>query len=371
MKKFFSSLFALSALIALTVPARAQQTKILTGEKHNEYGIVYSLPTTALKIRVEASREIRKAGPFNQYAKRYLGISDVISEDRVVSKIVSVSVEPIGVKDETTQYLMQLKPGQPTYLGVADDGMLLSINIDPVAPKQDRQKVNPTLPSTVKSAPAVDEYLSYVDQDFVSAQSSLKQAEMLANAIMELRETQRSLADGSADNMPADGKQLEIMLKSLNAQETALTRAFKGDVSIQECSSEYLYIPVENGEEVLCRLSDNEGFVDADDFSGFPLYISTEIVYEGKLPDDPATGEPKKMPKDAVIYAIPGSARIRIYTSGASRLYDNELNFSQFGTTFGLDPKLFTDKKAPAFAIFNPVTGALEEMGKAADQPSE
>lgn len=365
------ALLAIVALLALAAPLSAQQTKILTAEKHNEYGLVYSLPTTALQIRVTASREIRKAGPFNQYAKRYLGMSDVITEDRVISNITGVSVQPVGVKDATTQYLMQLKAGLTTYIGVSADGMLLSINAEPEDQAVASSSIQPLFPSLEKSTPAVDEYLSYVDQEFVSAQSSLKQAEMLANLIMELRETQKELADGSADNMPADGRQLEIMLQELKTQEQALTKAFRGDVSFQECTSEYLYIPSENGEEVLCRLSDNEGFVDADDYSGFPLYVSTEIVYEGKLPDDPVTGTPKMLPKDAVVYAIPGSARIKIYTSGASRLFDRELEFSQFGTTFGLDPKLFIDKKAPTFATFSPITGALVSIGKVSDKPAE
>lgn len=359
------SLFALSAVVAIALSASAQQTKILTAEKHNEYGLVYSLPTTALQIRVTAAREIRKAGPFSQYAKRFLGISDVITEDRVTSGVTRVEVTPIGVKDDDTQYLMQLKAGTPTYIGVASDGMLLSINASPELPKGSVLPVSPNLPSPQKSSPDVDAYLSYVDQDFVSAQSSMKQAEMLANAIMELRDTRKSLADGSADNMPADGRQLELMMQSLSEQEAALTKAFKGAVTVEECTSEYLYIPTENGEEVLCRLSDNEGFVEADDYSGAPLYISTDIVFEGKMPEDPSTGAPKKLPKDAVVYAIPGSARIRLYTASAPRLYDKEINFAQFGTTFGLDPKLFTDKKAPSFATFSPVTGALVEIGKA------
>ena len=36
---------------------------------------------------------------------------------------------------------------------------------------------------------------------------------------------------------------------------------------------------------------------------------------------------------------------------------------AQLGMTFGLDPALFTDKKEPSFAVFDPVTGALLEIG--------
>ncbi|MDE5902244.1 MAG: DUF4831 family protein [Muribaculaceae bacterium] len=30
---------------------------------------------------------------------------------------------------------------------------------------------------------------------------------------------------------------------------------------------------------------------------------------------------------------------------------------------FGLAPNLFTDRKEPSYAIFNPVTGGLKELG--------
>lgn len=358
MKKALAALLAVFSLSGSYISA--QQTKILTAEKHNEYGLVYSLPTTALQIRVTAVRETFKAGPYSQYAKRYLGKADVISQDKVVSKITGVEVTPVGVSDTNTKYLMQLKAGQTAFIGVDANGMLLTINTEPSAPVA--AKPGNTSSPNRPAMTSPDDYLKYVDMDFVSALSSIKQAEMIASSLMDVRDAYLSLTRGTADNMPSDGRQLELMLASLREQEDALTRAFTGTSSIEEYSSEYLYIPDEDGEAVLCRLSDFEGFVDPDDYSGAPLYISTEVVLEGQLPVD-VNGETKKLPKDAVIYAIPGSARVKIYTDRAN-FYDKDLDFSQFGTTFGLDPKLFTDKKAPSFARFSSVTGALLEIGK-------
>lgn len=73
-------------------------------------------------------------------------------------------------------------------------------------------------------------------------------------------------------------------------------------------------------------------------------------------------GEEKKLPKNAVIYNLPGSAMVTI-TSLGRKIYEEEIPMAQFGTTFGLDPSLFTDKKEPSFATFDPVTGALLELG--------
>ena len=346
---------------ACAVPAFSQQTRILTAEKHNEYGLVYSLPITALKINVTARRETSKAGPFSQYAKRYLGTSNVVASDGVSWTITEVSIQPVGVKGDDEQYLMQLKPGATTYIGVAQDGMLLSINTEPqdVAPSDDVSQFSEG--KLIKTDGDVDDFLKLVDMDYLSAQNSMRQAEMVASRLMDIKEAYADLTTGSSDNMPSDGRQYELMLKSLEDQRDALSRAFSGSVTVEEFQSQYIYIPEKEGEEVLFRLSDFAGFVDSDDYSGSPVYIRTEIVAEGTMPED-VNGEPKKFPKDGIVYSIPGVARMSISSNGRNLLI-KEVECSQFGTTFALAPTLFIDRKSPSYARFNPTTGALMEIG--------
>lgn len=361
MKKFLVLAFA----AFLSVPCLAQQTKIITAEKHNEYGLVYSLPTTGLRITVTATRETRKAGPYKQYARRFLGTSDAVQEDAVNWTITDLEVTPFGFCDSETQYLMQLKAGAIAYIGISPQGALLSVNATPEWPEDEEEGSVQQVGTVVRSGGETDDYLNYVDLDFVSAQNSMRQAEMVANSLMDVREAFLSLTRGTADNMPVDGRQLELMLASLREQEGALSRAFLGSVTVEEFSRQFIFVPEADGEEVLFRISDFNGIVDDDDFSGSPVYIKTEVVREGSLPLD-VNGEPKKFPKDGVVYAIPGTANISIYTS-RSNLFDKDMEFAQFGTTFALAPSLFTDKKAPSFARFSPVTGALLELGKAVE----
>ena len=61
-------------------------------------------------------------------------------------------------------------------------------------------------------------------------------------------------------------------------------------------------------------------------------------------------------------YTIPGTARITISYEGRT-LLSRDYEIAQLGKTFFLDPKIFTDKKAPSFVIFNPVTGGISEIG--------
>ena len=348
--------------VTSSAPAIGQQTKVLTADKHNEYGLVYTLPKTALRIEVTATREVRKAGPYYQYAKKYVGTDKVVKDDAEIWTIGSVSVAPYGVPDTSTRYLMQLKPGATTFIGVADDGMLLSINTDPA----DIPEFKSSTPGGMEGEKLADkEYLQYVDEDFIASQSSAKQAQMLAESLMEIRDAKLSLTRGTADQMPTDGKQLELMLNSLSHQEAAITAAFLGNITKETVVKSYTYLPEEDGRTVLFRLSDFGGFVEPDDFSGEPVYINVSLTEEGSLPVD-AKGETKKVPKDAVAYTIPGSAKITLTYKGKT-LFSEDYDMAQFGVVFGLNPLLFSDKKAPSYAVFDPATGGLKEIGALKD----
>lgn len=357
--KSLKYIIATALAVIVTETLCAQNTKLLTADKHNEYGLVYTLPKTALQIEVTARRIIKKAGPYYQYAKKFVGTDNVIKHDSESWEITDVNVSRYGVADNDHRYLMQLKNGSTTFICVADDGMLVAINkqVDisqdepvglPVAPKEENIDIN--------------EYLQYVNEDFIASQSSAKRAQMLAENLMEIRDAKVSLTRGTAESMPQDGKQLELMLNSLSHQEASMTAAFIGIEKSETMTRTFTYMPEEDGKFVLFRMSDFSGFVGADDYSGDPVYLNVKVVSRGTMPVD-AKGEEKKIPKDAVIYNIPGTAQISIATLGKT-LYSKELDFAQYGVKFGLAPTLFSVKKERSYAIFDAVTGALTEIGE-------
>ena len=355
MKNILTSIFIL-ALAAAPLPVAAQQTKMLTADKHNEYGLVYTLPVTALQIQVKAKRTVYAAGPYRQYAKRYIGTTSVVEQDGEAWEIESVKVTPVGVPDSENRYLMQLKSGALTSICVGSDDMLLAINKEVEAPAQSAAPDDSELPEI-----NIKEYLQYVNEDFLASQSSAKQAQMLSESLMEIRDSKVSLTRGTAETMPTDGRQLELMLNSLAHQEKSITEAFTGAEASQTVYRTFTFTPgEEEGRSVLFRMSDFAGFVGADDYSGDPVYIRVSGIQLGQLPVD-SKGETKKLPKDAVIYNIPGSAKIDITHLGKT-LYSATLDFGQYGIQFGLQPSLFSDKRDRSYAIFDSVTGALVKI---------
>lgn len=355
--KYIYIIFLFLFLFIGNINSLAQQTKLLTAEKHNEYGLIYTLPITSFRVEVTAVKEISIAGPFYEYAKKFAGTDRVVKESQEKWSIEEVRVIPYGIPDPDARYLMQLKAGATTFIGVGEDGMLLSINTEPKLALAETNNIA----DNENKATTGKEYLQYVNEDFISAQSSYKKAQLLGEELMEIRDAKISLTRGTAETMPTDGRQLEIMLQSLDHQEKALTQAFTGNVWTEKFIRNYTVTPDEEGRVVLFRFNDFAGFVEADDYSGEPVYLDLKLIEEASLPVD-AKGEEKKLPKDAVVYCVPGTANLSISFLGNS-LFSKNFEMSQFGLIFGLNPSLFTDKKEPSYAIFDPATGALKELG--------
>ncbi|MDE7397290.1 MAG: DUF4831 family protein, partial [Muribaculum sp.] len=200
-----------------------------------------------------------------------------------------------------------------------------------------------------------------VTEEMLKSQSQAKRAELAAQRIYELRSSRNDLITGQADVMP-DGEAMKIIIAQIDAQEAALMAMFVGTTSVSTDVETFTYVPDENSSRhVITRLSAIDGFVDSDNLAGEPVYITTKITSRGKMPVN-EKGETKTFPKGGVAYCIPGSGSLNIEYNGTT-FWEGSFDAAQYGIVFGLDPKQFSDKKAPAYAIFNPATGAIRELG--------
>ncbi len=351
------SILALCLLLTIGF-APAQETKRLNAEKHNEYGIIYSLPMTHLDLEVVATKTIRKAGPYHQYAEKYLGLSNAITHDSESWEVTSVRVIPYGVPDPAEQYLMQFKPGSHGYIVVDERGLLLSINTSPMG-----DTITHAQPIKKEKSPLDgDEYANLFTEEMLMSASKAKMAEVAAKQLYRIRESKLNLVTGEVDELPADGESYRLILQQLDEQAAALTALFMGTTQTETAVHHIDYLPMEDtNNEVVFRISDLYGVVDADNLSGAPIYLSLSITKEGTLPTN-LKGEVKKMPKDAIPYAIPGEAEVTI-SNGKRTFFQDRISVAQFGVIFGLDPTPFT-KKEPSCITFYPQTGAIRQIGE-------
>ena len=355
MKKTGCIIAITAALMALN--GSAQESQKFTANKMNEYGLVYSLPQTHLNIEIEAVKTVKKAGPYYKYAKKYLGVNNVISKDSQTWDIKSVEITPFGVPNKSEEYLMEFKGGNQTFLILDSTGLPLAINkeVSENVIKRKRNKLTDPTPLDGNIA-------SVFTEEMIASESTMKKAEAAAAKILELRETRNDLVSGNADQMPPDGASLKLMLDELSRQEEILTAMFVGTTQVETKVVRLDYVPAnETQNEVLFRISNYNGIVDKNDLSGDPAYLNLKITSRGELPTN-EKGEVKEAPKGAVMYCIPGKAEIEISYDG-KKLARETVDIAQFGVKYGLNPKTFTNKKTPAFVVFNPETGGIKETG--------
>lgn len=355
-----------AALIPAALPLSAQTTQRLTADKTNEYALIYSLPTTAVDITIETRHTVSTPGEFNNYAGRYLGFgeADVVRVPSHDVTVQSVTIVPRGTANPENRWQVRFKAGNVPTMILTDDDVPLSINAEAQLP------VAPTLPVAVAAKPTPlqgDAAREAVTPAMTQSTTQGKKAEAAAARIFELRQRRNDLFSGEADNMPPDGHATELVLSGISAQEAALTAMFAGTTVTYTNVTTVTYTPgTENQSRVLlARVSPIDGIVANDDLSGIPLYLNYEILTKGELPVNDK-GEVKKFPKGGVAYTIPGSARITLTFNG-NTIASTDIDVAQLGVTFGIDPGLFTDKKAPAYITFSPVTGAITSLGTVGD----
>lgn len=362
--KHLNKVLAISTLL-IASGAHAQTTQKLSTGKNNEYGLTYSLPTTAVDVTFEVRHRVSVPGEFYNYAKRYLDIDNVIVEPSQECEIIGVVVIPRGIANPNDLWLAKFKNGSTVSMTLTDSDIPLAINLEEVT-----EPSTPELPKAIPAKPTpleTPEARQAVTQE-MSASSSLSQkARLAAQRIFELRESRNELLGGSAENMPPDGKAMELVLANIAAQEAALTAMFTGTVSEYTTVRTVTYTPRKDDLEptVIARLSPKDGIIDANDLRGEPIKLALSEIIEGKLPVN-EKGVTKTFPKGGVAYTIPGSATATISIEGRT-LASKPLEISQFGVVFGLDPALFSDKKAPSFVEFSPLTGSIVRIGSVSE----
>ena len=154
-KKGMKNLIIAAALL-IGIPLMAQ-TKVVkkNAVKANNFGITYSLPKTSLVVEAEVTKVTCKAGPYYQYAEKYLGVKEVIAEDAVYYELGKVRLINRGLPDPDNTYIVEFKPGTVApYAYLTEEGLLCSINTEYVPDAEQTKMTSPKQPAAKTPAPS-------------------------------------------------------------------------------------------------------------------------------------------------------------------------------------------------------------------------
>ena len=345
-------------LILLSVNTVFAQTRVerKVATKATGYGVTYVLPKTTFVITLEITKTTCKAGPYFRYADLLLGIKDAVMEDDVFYELGKVSLTNKGVPDVENTYIVEFKSGTVApYVYLTQDGLLCSINTEYVPIEIVRRNE-----SVVTSFDDLNVATAYTEE-LVKAGTIGRQAEVAARQIFHIRERKMDILTGDADNLPPDGEAMKITIQGLEEQENKLTRLFAGGSTKETFYHEITLTPQDDmNDEILFRFSRKQGFLDADDLGGEPVYINLRVTERAPILS-PKDAEKKEKAMKGVIYNLPGKAAVEIKTA-QNTLYKGETQVVQFGTRESLAPVIFEDKRNPVKVTFYPETGAIKQI---------
>lgn len=323
---------------------------------HN--GVLYSLPTTVIRVKVDADIVVRKAGPFYRYSQKYFNIADVIKEDETLWELKTVTLQPVGKPDASRMFKIETDGnGVAPLVNLTIDGVISGIN----------QSNSPVCNHLLSNAIAFEKPVVSFDnvpagEEVLTKTSLAAMAEEAAYAVYRLRKKRTNLLDDEGEKTMMNGSAIEAVLNEINRLESELMSMFLGAEKRMTITRYYDYIPdqASPSNNVLFRFSSQNGFLDKMNVSGTPVYIDVSPQDNARVNELPA-GAKRSQEVNGLRYILPGKAVVKI-TDRNILLIEQEMMLAQFGQVASL-PISVIQQSDIEIAIC-PATGALISVSR-------
>lgn len=317
-------------------------------------GTDYYLPKTALRFTVKVGKTQYTPGRLAPYAHRFLR-TDVKQDPTTTYRLIGIDMATYAVPDTSRHFtLITDKKHSVNKVCRADNGQLLAINAEATAVATPSPRFTPG-PKPKRPNPH-----DFMTEDILNAGSNAKMAELTAQEIYDIRDSRNQLNRGEADFMPKDGTQMAIMLGNLDKQEAALSSLFTGTTEKDTTWTIIDFVPTKEGQQVLFRLSQWLGIVDADDLSGEPYVVTVTDKHTIAQPQPAPEGQ--KEDKNDIGLRVSQPSKIKVSVAHGQQVIGSyEVSAPQFGTVESLSGELF-GKKQSAKLILDPLTGSVKSI---------
>ena len=353
-------------VIACKPTSKTTVHKLTNSDLSTNKGIVYALPETNLNFKVEALKTEIIPGPYNMYAEKLIGISNVPDKAETIWQISNIEISSFNDIDENELYV--LNPSGKFNVNLEKlitNNIVLPVNC---IKKQSYANhffgINNTGNDVVFKDLSVTKYIGQekvtyfkrVQRDSIFAKVPVvktqsvhktlaKKAEEAANFIFMIREKRFELLSGLADYYP-DGEAMKIALAELNRLETEYLNLFIGKKYTSTYSAEFEFSPTEkslNQPNILFRFNENKGVLPANNLSGRPIIIELKKQNNTKY----LIGLNKITNSDAdyLFYRLPELTQINVL-DGSSLIAKRKIQISQFGNVIPFPIMFFMENES-------------------------
>ncbi|MDR2651442.1 MAG: DUF4831 family protein [Prevotellaceae bacterium] len=350
------NIFLLSVILFVCLQIKAQNNPNEPQIVANS--VVYALPKTSIKIKIEIEKETFVAGPYAQYAEKYLSI-EVDTRNHENYYIRKIEMMPFKEADANALYTVnfgKMKNARANFLDLSAEGLLflgnykyeghLSSRFATNAEQQTKfldvgSSSNYTLEravyyGTVKTDTGIVQVP--IERWQKTGKNTETKAAEFAELINTLRKKRIEIVTGESD---FTGEGLTAVLAEIRKMEADYMYLFTGkstrttevhffDVVPDAAQTQQSYIAF--------RFSEKQGLTSANNVSGRPVILTLEkesSFYADAMTDADA----KKNKMELIYYRVPQIAKVSLL-DGTNVLLQDRFPVYQFGNILSLPADL-------------------------------
>lgn len=273
--------------------------------------LIYCLPQTRIDIDITVTKTITKAGPYAQFAEKFLSITGVPKTDAEAFEISEVKIKPVNEPDPGQFYAISYK-NYPSNLeklfSLTQQGLMLDLSkswspvTKKVAPKKSGSDIlfdytiwDQTITEDIDTLyKTILTDASFVKVPIYKKSLDIKdeqaKAEDMADLILKIRKRRLKLMMGEYDYHP-EGEALKVIVKELNKQEAELMSNFTGKEIRETRHFTYSVVPESSASKELLWFSDQNGVSEIPK-SGYNAVSVSFVLKESIAPPvDPKNAE--------------------------------------------------------------------------------
>lgn len=348
---------------------KSDETPTIVEPVYNE-GLIYSLPQKGFQVNIKAKRVVQVAGPYANYAQKYLGITDAVTSDGEKWEIVAIWLEDYTEPDANATF--KTDDSVASLISVLSNGIISGIGTEGECIKD--ETIGNHFLTSLK-----DSELSYVDlssDDFYEIivdpetgeestvyKTEEDKAREAADYLIRLRKKRAYTILSPDDVVPEDGKGYEVFINEAQRIEKEYVALFAGKQNESYHSFSFNFTPGQTDvkNELLFRFSEEKGILAKGDISGKPILLAiTKNSNAYKTVDKLKSSENPNAGETGYFYRIPVSADLKI-SDGVNVLYSGKSIVPQFGVVAPIPENLLNGN----YSIqFNLESGSIKSIEK-------
>ncbi|MEG2070833.1 MAG: DUF4831 family protein [Bacteroidales bacterium] len=292
MKKTVAFLCFIILIINVSAQRNVYQLPVETPNVISMDAFYYMLPQTTFKVDITVTKVREIKGYYAEYAEKMLGLTNIISNNKIFYKLKEVTLTPITIPDKNQLYVVNLSSDQIknnflTSLYNHDNGMTMqdyafepsfSVMVTPI-PDFFKNYANITYTETEDSfveTKIINGVVTQVpaNRTKVVSKSTEQNVQEAADKIVKIRKDRYDVAAGSQE-VAYSKEAIEAMIKELNQWERNYLDLFTGIILEDEIHYTTYITPGSFSDQQIPLFSINQGTglsYQTDPSSNDPIY---------------------------------------------------------------------------------------------------